>query len=436
MTNEERKQICMKRNVKLHPFLNALTWDVIFVWTISTMFFYDVKNLSYSKIIALDSILMIFGCVMCVPVQRLLQNIKSNVAIRFGCLGYVAYLLLCIFGTNYATFILAQVFLAFGYCVMSVKINGVLTKSLSVLKRDKDYDKITGKGFSLYYVFESIGAIIITYVYNWNHYAAYWLSVAVALSALLISFFFTEPSKFQESNVSIKAEEQPVKNVKKPDSYLKIAFSGFFLSLLVYGLIFRGALSITGSSYRIYLNEVISWGALPAWLFGYLYAASRLLGAISSKFQFKFNLKFGVRSMLIINICIFICFFGTGILYLYNPTNIVCMVAIIILCCLSTALRMPHQIFVNNYMQVCVSKKNIERAYAIKTTVEYLGYGLISALYAGLLSAFKDNWGLTNIVYISILAIPLILSLIFFLKALIKKHAQKFTVVKDEYTKD
>lgn len=436
MTNEERKQICMRRNVKLHPFLNALTWDVIFVWTISTMFFYNVKGLTYSQIISLDSILMIIGCLLCVPVQRLLQNVKSNTAIKIGCLGYVAYLLLCIFGKNYATFILAQVFLAFGYCVMAVKINGVLTRSLSVLNRSRDYDKITGKGFSLYYVIECVGAVVITYVYNWNPYAAYWLSVAVALSAFIISFFFTETSKFQEKNVAINAEEQTVKNTKKPDSYLKIAFSGFFLSLLIYALLFRGAVSITGSSYRIYLNQVIDAGAIPMWLFGYLYAASRLLGAISSKFQFKFNLKFGVRSLLIINLCIFVCFFGTGILYLLNPTNMVFMVIIIILCCLSTALRMPHQIFVNNYMQVCVSKKNVERAYAIKTMVEYLGYGLISALYAGLLSMFNDNWGLTNIVYISILTIPLIVSLIMFLRALIKKHAQKYTVVRDEYTKD
>jgi hypothetical protein len=87
-------------------------------------------------------------------------------------------------------------------------------------------------------------------------------------------------------------------------------------------------------------------------------------------------------------------------------------------------------------MQVCVPKRNIERAYAIRTTVEYLGYGIISALYAALLAVFKDNWGLTNIVYISILAIPLIVSLIFFIRALVKKHAQKFTVVKDEYSQD
>ena len=110
MTNEERKEYCMRRNVKLHPILNAFTWDVIFVWTISTMFFYNVKHLNYSQIIALDSILMIIGCLICIPVQRLLQNVKSKVAVRFGCLGYAGYLLLCIFGTNYFTFILAQPF--------------------------------------------------------------------------------------------------------------------------------------------------------------------------------------------------------------------------------------------------------------------------------------------------------------------------------------
>ena len=87
-------------------------------------------------------------------------------------------------------------------------------------------------------------------------------------------------------------------------------------------------------------------------------------------------------------------------------------------------------------MQVCMPKRNIERAYATKTMVEYLGFSVGSAIYAGLLSLFKDNWGLTNIVYISILAIPLIVSLVLFIRALIKKYAQKFTVIKDEYTKD
>ena len=94
------------------------------------------------------------------------------------------------------------------------------------------------------------------------------------------------------------------------------------------------------------------------------------------------------------------------------------------------------RIFVNNYMKVFIRKRNTERAYAIRTMVEYLGYAAISAVFAWLLSAFGNNWGITNLVYIGIFAIPLIVAMIFFLRALCKKYAQKYTIIKDEYTND
>lgn len=437
MTNEEKLNKYMNRNVKLHPLLTALTWDVIFVWTISTMFLTSQKGLSYAQTISLDSILFVFGCLFCVPVQKLFQNVKSTVALRFGFLGYAGYILLCIFGTNFFTFVLAQPFLAFGYAVAAVKINGVLTNSLQVVKREKDYQKVAGKGLSIYYIIETVGAIGITYVYSWNAYASYWVSFGVVVFGFLYTYLFKEPSKFQDKNISIQAKEVQQKTTqKKPDSYFKILTSSFFVCLLIYAMLFRGVLSISSASYKIYLNQMVDANAMPMWIFGYVFAIARLVTALSSKYQFKFNLKFGVKSLIIINVLTIVSFLGCGFLYLYNPTSIPIMTLIIALSCVNCALRMPNQIFLNNYMQVCMPNRNIERAYAVRTMIEYLGYAIISALFAWLLSAFNDNWGLTNIVYIGILAIPLFVSLILFIRALIKKHAQKFTVIKDEYTKD
>ena len=108
MVDIERKELYMNRNIKLSPSIVALTWDVIFVWTITTLYFTSVKGLTNSQIVWLDSILMLFGCIFCVPVGKLFQNIKSTTAIRIGLFGYAAYLLLCIFGTNYFTFIFAS----------------------------------------------------------------------------------------------------------------------------------------------------------------------------------------------------------------------------------------------------------------------------------------------------------------------------------------
>ena len=87
-------------------------------------------------------------------------------------------------------------------------------------------------------------------------------------------------------------------------------------------------------------------------------------------------------------------------------------------------------------MQVCIKKKNAERAYSIRTMVEYLGYAAISAVFAWLLSAFGNDWGITNLVYIAIFTIPLIVFMVLFVRALCKKYAQKYTIIKDEYTKD
>ena len=179
MTNEERRDFYMNRNIKLSPSIIALSWDVIFVWTISTLYFTTVKGLTNSQTVMLDSILMLCGCLFCVPVSKMFQNITPIKSIRVGLVGYVVYLVLCIFGTNLFTFILAQPFLAFGYAVMSVKSNSVLTESLNVVKRDKDYERIYGKGLSLFYIIEFVGALVITYVFDWKPYMVYVLSLCV-----------------------------------------------------------------------------------------------------------------------------------------------------------------------------------------------------------------------------------------------------------------
>lgn len=436
MTNEERKDFYMKRNVKLYPIFGALTWDVIFVWTISTLFFTTQKGLTNSQVIMLDSILMIFGCIMVVPVSKIFQNVSALKSARIGNLGYVIYLLLCIFGENYLVFAFAQFFLAFGYAVNGVKSNTILIDSLHEIKRGQDYQRVYGKGMSLFYVLESIGAIFVTMIYAWQPYLTYWISVGISLSLILFTFLMNEPSKFQKQNVDIQSIEKPEVKTKKPDSYLKILKSGFFIAMLAYMFLFRGILSIVGSSFKIYLQQTIELGIIPVWLFGIIYGMGRLMVALSCKYQFKFDLKFGVKSLIIFNIVLIATFFINGFVYLNSITSIVSVVIIIICSYLQQMLRTPNQIFMNNYMQVCMPKRNFERAMAIRIMVEYLGYAIISAIYATLLEGFGDNYGLTSAVYMGIFAIPVIVSLVVFIRLLVKKHAQKYTVIKEEYTKD
>lgn len=436
MTNEERKNFLMKRNIKLSPAYIALTWDVIFVWTIITLFMTGQKGLSFSQVVTLDSVRFLFSFVLCVPVSNLFKKIDSVTATRIACLGYAFYLVITIIGTKFITFVLSQAFIAFGYIVNSVKINSLLTGSLSVVKRDKDYSRVFGRGLSVYYIIESIGAIAITYIYTWKPYFPFWIALGIVLITIILSFFLHSPEKFQKRNIDLSNSktEKPVENNK--GSYGEILKSGFVICLLFFAFMVRGSLSIESTSLKIYVQQMIDLGKMPVYLFGYLVAVSRLCTAISSKYQFKFNLKFGVRSLLLFVGLTIITMIGRGALYLINPTSTILMIFILILSFVQCMLLMPLRIFINNYLNVCIPTKNQENAVSLKTMAENLGFASFSAIYSSLLTVFDDNFGKVNLVYSAIFVLPLVFATIIFVKALIKKYAKKYTIIKDKYVDD
>lgn len=429
MISEDKKDLYMNRNIKLHPLYNALTWDVFFVWTIQTLFLSTQKGLPYSQIILLDSILMLFGCITTVPLNRIFKKVKPVLATQLATIGYGLFLLLIMLGTSYWVFILAQLFLAFGYTVNGIKANTILNLSLKNVQRGKDYQRIYGKGMSIYYVFQTIGAIAITFVFSWKPMACYIISLAIVVFTELYSLTFVDPTKFQEQNVNLQQGTTPTTNKHKSR-----LFSTFFVTLLLFIFFLRGVLSITGSAYKIYLQQLISHGTIPLKFFGFFYAGMMATSALSCKYQFKFDLKFGVKSLILFASCILISFVGTGIMYIISPFSILTLILITILSYIQHAVLMPSRIFVNNYLQVCSDEKNIEKAHSYRILAEYMGYALISFLYSTLLAVFNDNYGKTNLVYISILAIPLIVSLTLFIRSLIKKHTEKFTIIRSEYT--
>ena len=74
MTNEERRDFYMNRNIKVLPLYYAFTWDIMFVITISTLFYTNQKGLSLSEIITLDSYLMLFAAIMCIPISKMFER--------------------------------------------------------------------------------------------------------------------------------------------------------------------------------------------------------------------------------------------------------------------------------------------------------------------------------------------------------------------------
>ncbi len=408
------------------------------------MYFTTQKGLSMSQTILLDSIRMFAGCFLCIPIERLFKKITPIKSSMIGNLFYILFLIICIYGKNFFSFAVAQIFLAIGYVICAIKNNLILSQTLESVHRDKDFNKISGKGLSLHYIIDSIGAIIATYVFTYNPDLCLWLSVFVISFSEMVGLLLKEPSKFQNKNIELNEKMQSDSSQltfqdtkkNKADSYVKILMSSFLVFMLVYMFFFRGANAVISSGFKMYLQQAIDFGRLPIWMFGYIYALFRIVSAFSSKYQFKFDLKFGVRSLLIFNTILILGFVVSGTIYLFTPFSVVGFIGIIISNYLLATLRSPNEIFINNYMQVCIAPKNIEKAYSIRTMVEYLGYACWNSIYSLLVEMFSDNYGWTSITFVSLISLPIIISLILFVRALVKKHAQKYTIIKDEYVND
>lgn len=443
MTNEERKEYYMNRNVKLYPFYLSITWDVLFVWTMLSLFYTQEIGLTYSQAIMLDSVQTLVSCVICIPVTKWFTKMKPVKASRIGNLGYIGFLLVAIFcphGSGPLTIFvlsLGHTCLAFGYCVFIVKNVSILNQSLQAVERNKDYERVYGKGVSLYYVWEAITAILATYLYSWSHYAPLWGALIVVCVAELYSLLLKEPVKFQTKNVEIQPRlTYKERKARKPDSFIKILASTFVITLLIYAALTRGVMSMDTSQFRLYLNQLTEAGTIPIWLYGYIFAFMRMCMALSSRYQFKFNLKFGVRSLIIFITAYMLLTISAGFVFVFMPDSLFKVVLLLALMILTCCIRSPNQIFLNNYMQVCTPTKNYEKMYALRTIADYLGYALLNMFYAQLLNVFSDNFGYANFVFVGVLAIPLIVSLIVFIKVLTKKFAQKYTIIKEEYTED
>ena len=119
--NEERKNYYMNRNIKLYPFYLAFTWDVVFVWTIIILFYTNVKGLSYSQAIFLDSLLYLSAFVLSVPVSKLIYKVKPLLASQIANLFVIAFLLLVMFGTHFFTFMIAEILFSVFMIISNIK---------------------------------------------------------------------------------------------------------------------------------------------------------------------------------------------------------------------------------------------------------------------------------------------------------------------------
>ena len=308
METKEEKQRMRKINMKLYPTYKALSWDLLFYYTINFLFLTQIKNISASDVVLTDSFYAMFIMILQIPINIIIAFLGRKKSLVIGNLSIVVYMTIIIFSRNIYDLILANFISAIGYGIKGTVESALLTESIPPSKyKNQIFSKLNSKGATGYYILETITKVIAGYLFVINGYLPMICSLIVLIISTIISMGFTETNKKTKVNFKKTMEMNEIKEIKEG---LKFVLKSERLKALILSAAFICTLLTILGNYEISLLEDIK---LSAVVIGYVGAVNSLINAIASKKENKFNNIFKNKSLTVLALSLSISALIAGI---------------------------------------------------------------------------------------------------------------------------
>lgn len=416
----------LKRNVKIYPWYRAFSYDFLFLWTISILYLTEIKGLSYSQVILLDSIFMLSAFLLQIPISKLVSKLGRGNATRIASFASIGFVSIYIFGQGFWMFIVANILYGISMAVRNITDVEILSLSLKKLRRKNDYSKYEGKGMFWYYIIEGLTSIGAGYLYEFvSPYAPLVGTALFTIVLTILSFIIKDP--LDEEDEVLEQNIETKKRDREP-SYKTLLKRPFVICMAIFVFCFFGITSVHQTMTKVYLQNINT----PAYLFGYIFCAYRIIAAIASKFQFKYELKRGVRTLIIFSSMIIVAYTGTSIIYLINPRATLSIIIVLTLFATQHISRASCRITLKNYVNTCVSKNSLTRTLTIYSMAECSGYAFTTLITSLIMGLSGNSYVTTNLSLVAIFIIPITLSAIFFIRALIKSYMSRCTIIRKD----
>lgn len=301
----------MERNVKLFPIYRLFSYDILFYYAISTMFFIEVKHLNLSEIAMLSTVYSLANVVLQIPAAILADKIGTKLGMIIGNVFCVLWGVNLITANSYYTLAIAEIFCALGFSLKGVCEVPFLLSSLKKIGHSNEFAKYESKGLSLYFVVEAVACVLSGYLYNINVYLPIIFICICSLIPTIIAMNFKEINKSAET-ISAK------KYFSDMASGFKFIFKSKRLhAILLFSGIFFGIISLSSIFTKAYFTEF----NLSSTGFGYVYAIFAVCAAFGSKIQDKLEKKYKNKTLTFFSISYVCLLVFAGIFALLNLTD-------------------------------------------------------------------------------------------------------------------
>lgn len=206
----QRSNLVVEHNIHKYILYSVFS-DLLILGPILTIFFLE-KGLNFTQIFTLGAVNSFFVVLFEVPTGAVADKYSRKLSIIIGCIMWIISLGIYIYAQSFAIFILAEIIFSIGMTFKSGAETAILFDSLKLEGREKEFQTIVGRARSYLLYASAVGSLLAGFVYSYNIYLPFIISIGFIFISLLVAISFKEP-KLHEFKVHSEIKyNQIIKN--------------------------------------------------------------------------------------------------------------------------------------------------------------------------------------------------------------------------------
>lgn len=278
-----------KQNIKIHGWINFLSWVVFLVPIISI--FYKYTWLSIFEIVLISNIFTFWMRILELPTSVLADTTWRKKSLMFAVISNFICALIIVLYPTFIGFSIAAIFQALYYSFWSGTGQAFLQENLSILKEEKKFGKVIWS----FMFYEQLAAIItpiisslILKIFNdWWYTILAVLDALFALTLILLTTRLIETTEITEKFNNIRDA------IKANLDTAKIAIKNVFTNKNLKLFLLYRSLSSHITFFGIILLPILSKKWMEDWLSWLITSIFMVWSMFASKYIYKFWEKYG-----------------------------------------------------------------------------------------------------------------------------------------------
>lgn len=357
-----------KTNMKLFPIYKMFSWDLLFYFAISFLFFTQVKNFSSAQVLSAESFYILFKLLVlfiCIP---LIDKLGKKNCLIFGNILVALSIYIIIIASSFSHILISYFVMALGYQFKELCESSLLYSSVPMCEKKRNiFARIDSKGSSLWYITDGITSIIASFSYVINPYLPMYFCIACLLFSAFISFGFED----EHTNIKTESandEEYATQTLKEYMQDIKDSFKFIFKSrrlraLLIFSVLIYSMFSI---STTLRSSLFVDLG-IPAQYFGVIAAVYQTIASISSRKQEWFHNRFRNTVLAFFSMCMCLLFIAIGIITIIGGAS--CVFVVLILYSIHYIVKGPYNTLMDKYLNSFSTREISTKIYSARSVV-------------------------------------------------------------------